>query len=257
MGLSSRFERRTAAAVPLRALLVAAALLLSSARAATLAPQTVEIGGTARTYYLYVPPTTRPAANPPLLVVLHWTSGNGRAALATWTPLADHEGMVLVAPNATTPAGWRIREDGPAFLHGIVEAVAARTPIDPRRVYLFGVSAGAIHALTIGVVESEYFAAVAVHAGSWRDRESFKALNFATRKIPVAITIGDRDELFSMASVQETRAALVAAGHAVTLTVLPGEHHEYADVARRVNRDAWAFLSAFELPAEPRFREYR
>jgi poly(3-hydroxybutyrate) depolymerase len=232
-------------------------MLLPCARAAILPPQTVEIAGTMRTYYLYVPPVTRPAGHPPLLVVLHWTSGDGRAALRTWTPIADREGMVLVAPNSTTPVGWRIREDGPAFLHTIVETVAARTPIDPRRVYLFGVSAGAIHALTIGVVESEYFAAVAIHAGSWRDRESFKALDFATRKIPIAITIGDRDELFSMKSVRETKAALVAAGHAVTLTVMPGEHHEYSDVAKQVNRDAWAFLGAFELPAEPRFREYR
>ncbi len=258
MAAPSRSRRRTAAAAPLRAILLALSLLQPPAlTAATLLPQTLEIAGATRTYFLYVPAVTRPADKPPLLVVLHWTSGDGRAALRSWTSVADREGMVLVAPNATTPVGWRIREDGPVFLRSIVEAVAAQTPINPRRVYLFGVSAGAVHALTIGVIESEYFAAVAIHAGSWRDRESFNALDFATRKIPIAITIGDRDELFSMKSVQETRAALAAAGLPITLTVLPGENHEYADVAKRVNRDAWKFLSAVELPADPRFRDYK
>ena len=224
--------------------------------AATVSAHTIEVAGAMRTFYLYVPEKTQPAGNPPLLLVLHWTSGDGRAALRPWTALAEREGAVIVAPNATTPVGWRIREDGPAFLRSIVEAVAAQTPFDPRRVYLFGVSAGAVHALTVGVLESEYFAAVAVYAGSWRDRESFKALDFATRKIPVAIEIGDRDEQFSMNSVLATRAALLAAGHPFALTVLPGEDHEYAGVALKASRHAWSFLRPVTLPDAPHFREY-
>lgn len=234
-----------------------AALLPGVCRGAAIVAQTIEVEGAVRTYYLYMPATMQPAGNPPLLVVLHWTTGNGRAALRPWTALADREGMVLVAPDATTPVGWRIREDGPAYLRSIIAAVASQTPFDPRRVYLFGVSAGAVHALTVGVLESEYFAAIAVYAGSWRDRESFLTLDYATRKIPVAIEIGDRDELFPMRSVLATQAALVSAGHPFALKVLPGEDHEYAGVALKASRDAWAFLKPVALTDPPRFREYR
>ena len=135
--------------------------------------------------------------------------------------------------------------------------MAKRLPVNPRRVYLFGYSAGATHSLTVGVLESEYFAAIAVYAGAWRDRESMATLNFARRKIPVAIFIGDRDEQFSMNSVRSTRAALEKAGHPVQLTILPGQGHVYPGAVLGVNRNAWAFLRAVELPEAPRFQLYR
>jgi poly(3-hydroxybutyrate) depolymerase len=54
--------------------------------------------------------------------------------------------------------------DGPAFLYFLIEAVKAKHAVDGRRMYLFGHSAGAEFALTMGLIESEFFAAVAVHS---------------------------------------------------------------------------------------------
>jgi len=214
-------------------------------------------GGVERSYYLYVPASALSAPPAPLLVLLHGSGADGRSMLHEWTKLADSDGIVLVAPNATSLVGWRIREDGPAFLRDVIDAVAAQVGVNPRRVYLFGFSAGAVHALTIGTIESEYFAALAIFAGSWRDRESFVALNFARRQIPVGLFIGDIDPLFSVTSVRATKAAFEKAGHPVLVKVLPRQGHIYAAVSSRVNREAWDFLRETELPGAPAYRLYK
>ena len=113
-----------------------------------------------------------------------------------------------------------------------------------------------MHALTIGSIESAYFAAVAVWAGAWREQRSYLALAHARRKIPMALFIGDRDEFFPLDSVQETAAAFRNAGHPVQLTILPGQRHDYHRVASRLNPAAWEFLQASELPAEPHYQPY-
>ena len=233
-----------------------ASLLPSLGLTAEARLRTLPSGGAERSYYLYVPDSVDAAAAAPLLVLLHGSESDGRSMLHEWASLADREGLVLVAPNATSPVGWKIREDGPAFLHDVVEAVETQASVDRQRVYLFGFSAGAVHALTIGAIESEYFAALAVYAGSWRDRESFVALKFARRGIPVGLFIGDLDPLFSMSSVQATKAAFEKAGHPVLLQVLPRQGHIYAAVSARVNRDAWAFLRRTALPDAPVYRRY-
>jgi dienelactone hydrolase len=107
------------------------------------------------------------------------------------------------------------------------------------------------------LLESQYFAAVAVHAGAFRDRGSFKVIPLARRKIPVWITIGDRDQFFMMKDVTATEAALRNGGIPVVLTIIKGHDHSYTDVAPSVNRAAWAFLEPIELSQPPVFVSYQ
>ena len=128
--------------------------------------------------------------------------------------------------------------------------------IDTRRIYLFGQSGGAVYALTLSVLESEFFAATAIHAGSWRERKEFETLRFAKRKIPIEIFIGSRDPYFTVKSVQETVAALQKAGHPARFTIIPRHDHDYADVALKINPVAWEFVQGVSLPANAKFQEY-
>lgn len=210
---------------------------------------TIEMDGSERVYHVFAPQRTAELA--PLLVLLHGSFQKGQGLLDAWTELASDNGIVLVAPDALDWRWWRIRYDGPGFVHAVVEAVASRHRVDRQRIYLFGISGGAVHALTLAMLESEYFAAAAVFAGSWRDKKSYLALDAARRKIPVAIHIGDRDQFFSLDSVRRTEAALRKAGHPVTVHVIRRQDHSYADVASRVNREAWEFLSTVVLDIEP------
>jgi poly(3-hydroxybutyrate) depolymerase len=214
------------------------------------------VAGKPRTYFVYQPAAEDAGTLRPLLLLLHGSQSSGRELLNEWIEIADHAGVILLAPNATTPVGWRTREDGPDYLHAVIDDFATRSTFDRRRLYLFGISGGAVHALTIGSLESGYFAAVAIWAGAWRDQRSYLALAHARRKIPIAVFIGDRDEFFPIDAVQETVAAFRKAGHPVQLTILPGQRHTYHHVAARLNPAVWEFLQASELPSEPYYQQY-
>jgi dienelactone hydrolase len=142
--------------------------------------------------------------------------------LPPWTDVAQRAGVILAAPKSIAVYGWRIREDSPVLLRDIVDDIATRRPVDRRRLYLFGYSSGAAHALTLGLLESQYFAAVAVYAGAFRERGSFKLIPVAKRRIPLWITIGDRDQFFVMKDVTATEAALRDGGFPLVLTIIKG-----------------------------------
>jgi len=209
-----------------------------------------------REYELYIPASaTNDSA--PLLVLLHGSGGSGRYMINLWRADADRDGMVLVAPNSLHPDGWRLREDSPEFIKAIVDAVTGSAHIDTSRIYLFGQSGGAVYAMTLAMLESEYFAAVAIHAGAWRHDTELHLVTLATRKVPIKIIVGDRDEFFSLASVRASTDALRTAGFPVEAEIVAGQHHWYEQkTAPQINASAWTFLKGVTLNGQPRFTSY-
>lgn len=249
--------KRGANAIARAAMLLAGAALPIAGQAAS-APQkhTIESSGHKRTYYTYTPEAFAPAVSAPLVILFHGSGQNGLGVLHEWTGLANEQGFHVVAPNALNSLYWHIRADGPTFVRDLVESVAEKRAIDRRRIYLFGVSGGAVHALTLAMLESEYFASTAIFAGAWRERESFAALAAARRKIPVFIAAGDSDEFFPLNSVRTTERAIREAGHPVMLTILNRHGHSYRGVSNAINQAAWAFMKATALDADPKFQPY-
>jgi len=213
--------------------------------------ETVTVNGARRTFHLFVPPGISPESPAPLLLLLHGSYQSGRALLDYWTELAARGGFLLVAPDSVDPVGWQIRRDGPGFIRAVVAEVAAQQPVDPRRLYLFGLSGGAVYSLTLAMLESDYFAATAIFAGAWREPGFFELLPHARGKIPVAMFVGTRDRFFPLRDVRKTAQALEAAGHPVLLELLEGRGHAYAPVAAEVNEGAWEFLRPVVLDAAP------
>jgi predicted esterase len=173
-----------------------------------------------------------------------------------WKDLGDKEKIIIAAPDATDSAQWAIGKDGPDFLRDVVEALKARYPIDERRVYLFGHSDGAEFAIFMSLLESEYFAAMAIHAGALSPEDSWVVAR-ATRKIPMAIWVGDRDAFFPLKLVRGTRDLLVSRGFSVELNEMPNHDHGYYDLAPKINRSAWEFLSKHQLAGDPQFKQYK
>jgi len=206
-----------------------------------------------RTYYLFVPAGIKTPA--PLIVLLHGSGRDGLSLIDKWKDLATKEGFVIVGPDSGGD-GWSMPRDGPEFLHGLVEEVKLKYGIDSRRVYLFGHSAGAVFALMMSTVESEYFAATAVHAGAFRSPDEFQTISNASRKIPLAIWVGTRDQFFPLADVHATRDAFRSKGFTIEVTEMPGHDHWYYDLAPGINAGAWEFLRKYALPNDPRYAEY-
>lgn len=210
--------------------------------------------GKSRTYYLFVPETG--SGPKPLILLLHGSGHNGMSLIDPWKSLAEKEGIILVAPDSLNSQEWAFPVDGPNFLHDVVEAVKAKYPIDAKRVYLFGHSAGAIFSLYMGIVESQYFAAVAVHAGALRgDMDQY--MDHAERKTPIAIWVGNKDPFFSLEAVHATRDSLAAHGFQPKLTEMPGHDHNYYGVAGDINKAVWDFLRAQQLEDAPEWEEYK
>jgi predicted esterase len=196
------------------------------------------------------------ASNPPLIVTLHGSGRDGLSLVEKWKDIADQEGFIVAGPNAMNSAEWISTDDGADFLREIIEQLKSKYSIDPKRVFLFGHSAGAVYALNLSMSESEYFAATAVHAGSWRSNEELSYVQLAKRKIPIAIFIGDADQYFPIDSVKKTEELLKSNQFSVQVTVMKGHDHWYYDLAPDINRNAWAFLKQHSLNAEPKFTEY-
>ena len=236
---------------------LALAVALSAAAPAPdkVVKETFGAGGKTRTYYLLVPARVKPDEPAPLLVLLHGSGRDGRSLIEPWSWFAKEHGIVLAAPDAARRDGWDMRTDGPDFLYALVEMLRVQHPVDPRRVYLFGHSAGAIHGLGAAVLESEYFAAAAVHAGVFPEPLR-PFLKQAPRKIPIAIWVGTNDPLFPVVNVRTTRNDLASAGFPAELIEVAGHTHAYYDRAPGINKQVWQFLQAHRLDADPKFQRY-
>ncbi|HZM64854.1 MAG TPA: PHB depolymerase family esterase [Nakamurella sp.] len=134
-----------------------------------------------RAYRVYVPAGLRRTSRVPLLLALHGCGQNAVefAASTRFNRLADKHQFVVVYPEQTRThnpqrcwnwfrPGHQFRAKGePGIMAGIVRRVVAETThwrIDPRRVYVAGLSAGGAMAVVLAAVYPELFAAVGVHS---------------------------------------------------------------------------------------------
>jgi len=213
-------------------------------------------GGKTRVYYLYVPSTIKAGTPTPLIVTLHGSNRTGITLVEKWKDLAKKEGIIIAGPDATNIQGWGSPQDGPDFLRDLVESLKEKYPINSKRVYLFGHSAGAIFSLEMSLMESQYFAATAIHAGALSN-DTMQLVDMAKRKIPISIQVGDSDNYFPLTIVRATRDALTKGGFTVELKEIAGHDHWYYDQAAKFNQTAWDFLKKVELDAEPQFQKYK
>lgn len=236
-----------------------------------------------RSYKLYVP-AKRPAGQPMALVVmLHGCtqSPDDFAAGTAMNALAEEYGLLVAYPEQPSSANaqrcwnWFKPEDQrrdqgePSLLAGITRQVMRDHPVDPRRVFIAGLSAGGAAAAVMGAAYPDLYAAVGVHsglpAGAASDIPSaFSAMRqgvdgrvaegrrMGGRPVPTIVFHGDRDSTVhprngdavaaqATASVAGTRATVeqgrTAGGHAYSRTL-------HTDAAGRVLCEQWTIHGA-------------
>lgn len=168
-------------ALLLSAILPAALLALPAppAHAATWFSGTYSNSQGSRYYEGFVPSSYQAGVAMPLVVGLHGCTQEAEdlRTATRFNALAEEKGFLVVYPQQTTFANsarcWNWMLDGnqqrgygePSIIAGITNLVRSNYAIDPKRIYVFGLSAGGAMTTVMGATYPDIYAAMAVHAG--------------------------------------------------------------------------------------------
>ncbi len=160
----------------------ATGLLFRRALASTAHSATIDVGGRSREYILHVPAGYNFDSPLPLVIVLHGAiQGNASAErMSGMSALADKEGFVAVYPqgtsmmgnaptwNAGNCCGYAQREniDDIAFLRALIGKLEKDYRINPKRIYVTGISNGAMMSYRAACEMADVVAAVAPVEGA-------------------------------------------------------------------------------------------
>lgn len=167
----------------------------------------------------------------PLVVFLHGMGGNPDLLFQTIQPITAM-GCALLAPCGSVKLGtpekfgynWDAAKDGERIMAEI-RALAEQGTIDPKAVFLMGLSAGGNMAYIVGLTYPEAFAGLVVFSGAMEGPVMTEA-NFkrAAGKLPVYIVHGTKDQSMPYQLATKARDALQAQGVRVQLQSFEGGH---------------------------------
>jgi polyhydroxybutyrate depolymerase len=147
----------------------------------------------ARPYDEAVPAKIDPDKRYPLLVVLHGLGASGKGVRQYWglDPLVDELGILVAYPNGSEQAGggglfprrqrfWNATDiccdffgskvDDVAYLDAVIDDMSARHPVDPKRIFVGGISNGGYMSYRYACDRAARVAAIVSQAGAmWTD----------------------------------------------------------------------------------------
>ncbi len=228
-----------------------------------------------RPYKLYVPSTHRPPAA--LVVMLHGCtqSPDDFAAGTRMNTVAEEHGFLVAYPAQIASAnnakcwnwfnaGDQVRDGGePSLIAGITREVMNKHGIDPRRVYVAGMSAGGAAAAILGDAYPDLYAAIGVHSGLACGAASDLPSGFAAmrsggtpparrvtaaggRLVPTIVFHGTRDSTVHPSNADAVVAQRMKAANlsvSVEQSRVPGGHAyrrvRHADAAGKTMLEQW------------------
>lgn len=168
----------------------------------------VIFAGLERTYRIHIPASYHKANPIPLLFVLHGGGGTGKAmeklTLGGFNKLSDREGFIVVYPEGIGK-NWndgrdnvkyrahREKIDDVGFLSELIDHLANKYKVDIKRVYVTGISNGALMSFRLACELSQRITAIAPVAGSMPENLPIRCS--PSRPIPVLMISNTDDRL--------------------------------------------------------------
>jgi predicted esterase len=115
------------------------------------------------TYSLYVPDSAQEGQPLPMVVILHGMGGRGDITLQSWRERLNDE-FIILCPSYPIGAWWTLSAE--ELVLQLIRETKMRVPVDPNRIFLAGLSNGALGTYMIGTFYPDYFAGVIPIAGA-------------------------------------------------------------------------------------------
>lgn len=178
---------------------------------------------------IYLPKRASESAVP-LLLMLHGATQNPQRMFEYLGTTPDEAGVAVVAPKSrgTTwdAMGGGFGEDVD-FLNVALEHVFSSAAIDPARISIGGFSDGASYAISLGIINGDFFRSVAAFS------PGFVIDGTPHGKPRIFISHGTQDHILPIESCgRRVAAGLIARGYDVTFREFAGDHEIPSDVAR-------------------------
>ncbi|MEC7640547.1 MAG: hypothetical protein VYC17_00175 [Nitrospinota bacterium] len=145
-------------------------------------------------YALFIPSATKPETTFPLIVILHGMGSTGDSIIQKWANRLQGK-FIILCPSYPMGAWWA--KPAEEIVLQLIQKTKSEYPVDPNRVFLAGLSNGAIGTFTIGMFYPDYFAGIVPIAGSISKRLMHFLVNL--NNTPIYIIHGHKDPVFPVA----------------------------------------------------------
>lgn len=144
------------------------------------------------TYSLYVPDSAQAGHPLPLIVILHGMGGRGDSTLQRWRNRLNDE-FIILCPSYPIGAWWTLSAE--ELVLQLIRETKMRNPVDPNRIFLAGLSNGALGTYMMGMFYPDYFAGIIPIAGAISESHYLHFLINLTNT-PVYSIQGQHDPIF-------------------------------------------------------------
>lgn len=169
--------------------------------------RSITVDNLKRSHWVHVPPKYDPKTPTPLVLALHGATMDGKM-MEIFTSLndaADKHNFIVVYPNGTGPGGilltWNAglfpgdlnkndKADDIKYLGKVLDDVESAVKVDPKRIYVTGLSNGAMMSYRVAAEMSDRIAAIAPVGGTLALKEYEPK-----RPVPVIHFHGTKDTL--------------------------------------------------------------
>ncbi len=154
-------------------------------------------------YALYAP-ELEAGRDYPMIVILHGMGGSGDRTVKSWLPRLKDEDFIILCPSYPAGAWWSLRAE--EMVMDLIQSVKRQYPVDHNRVFLAGLSNGAIGAYMTGMFYPDHFAGIVPIAGAITDRYLHFLVNL--KNTPIYSIQGVHDPIFPIQYSRRIRKIL-------------------------------------------------